>query len=89
MTAALDLFYLLVENVFGGVLLAGLGLIAMIILIAAVTRMSITLTILLVSLFAMTYSIGYIGGLAAMLFGVIAIYYFFSGLIKFVLSWNT
>ena len=46
MTAALDMFYLLVENVFGGVFLTGLGLVALIVLIAAVTRMSIILTIL-------------------------------------------
>jgi len=88
MVAALDLFYLLVENVFGGILLTGLGLVMAIILIAAVSRMSLILTIMLISLFVMTYSMGYIGGLAVMAFGIIAIYYFFSGVVRLWLAWS-
>ena len=84
MAASFDLFYLFVENVFGGVLLACLGFIALFVFIGMISKMSPQLLILLIGIFIVTVGIGFVGGAAAFLFGIIAIYYAFSGLINFV-----
>jgi len=89
MVAGFDLFYLFVENVFGGILISALGFVAFFVFIGMVTKMSPQLLIMLLGLFVMTFAIGYVGGLAAFLFGIIAILYAFQGLINFVNSGRT
>jgi len=79
-----DLVYLLVENVFGGFLLTGLGLVVLFGLIGMFTKMSYNLLIFLEGLFVMTYSIGYIGAFAAFVFSILAFYYFFTGINNFI-----
>jgi len=79
-----DLFYLLVENVFGGILITGVALVICFALIGMFTKMSAHLLISLLGLFVMTYSIGYIGALAVLVFGIFSIFYFFMGIINFL-----
>lgn len=83
---AFDLFYLFVEVVFGGILGAGLGLAAIIFLIGMIGRESFITNMMITSLFLMTFSIGYVGGLATLILGVFSLFYFFRGLINFISS---
>lgn len=81
--AAFDLFYLFVEMTFGGILAAGVGLAAIMFLIGMLGRVSFISNIMLVGFFLMTFSIGYVGGFATLIIGLLAIFYFFRGLINF------
>ncbi len=87
--AVFDLYYLLVETVFGSVFLSILGLSALYLVLGMFTRMSVQTIILTIGLFIMTISIGFIGGAAAFLFGIIALTYFFQGLINYILTMRT
>lgn len=84
--AAFDLFYLFVENVFGGILAAGIGIAAILFLIGMISKMSVFLNYMIVFLFIMSFAIGYVGGFATLALGVFALFYFFRGLINFVSS---
>ena len=86
MTAGLDLFYLFVENVFGSVIISGFAFVALFIFIGAISKMSPISIIFIVGLFVMTFAIGWIGGIAALIFGVIAFIYAFSALLNFINS---
>jgi len=81
-----DLYYLFAENIFGGILLSGFGIAAILYLIGMLGRMSFISNIMLVVFFLMTFAIGYVGGLATLIVGPIAIFYFFRGFINFVTS---
>jgi len=83
-STALDLYFLLVENIFGSVILAGLGLIMFFIVIGMIAKWSPTFMIFFVGLFIMTFTIGYVGSLGAVLFGIIALYYFYTGLVNLI-----
>jgi len=84
--AAFDLFYLFVENVFGGILVSGIGIAAILFLIGMLSKMSPFLNYMIVFIFLMTFSIGYVGGLATLTIGMFALFYFFRGLINFITS---
>lgn len=84
--AAFDLFYLFVEVVFGGVFVSGIGIAAILFLIGMLSKMSVFLNYMIVFLFLMTFSIGYVGGFATLVLGTFALLYFFRGLINFVTS---
>jgi len=84
--APFDLFYLLVENVFGSIFVSGIGIAAILFLIGMLSKMSALLNYMIVFLFLMTFSIGYVGGFATMILGSFALFYFFRGLINFVTS---
>lgn len=81
---ALDLYYLFVENVFGGIWIAGVGLAGFFILIGIVSGMSPELIIQLIGLFVMVYSIGIIGGIAAMFWFIFVAVYFMYGLLRLI-----
>jgi len=89
MVAGLDLFYLFVENVFGGVLISALGFIGLFILIGIASKMSVQSLVLLIGLFIMTFAVGYIGGLAVLIFGILALVYAFQGFINFINAGRT
>lgn len=76
---ALDLVYLLVEQTFGGILITAVGMILMFALIGMWSRMSPSTIMYFCLLFAATFAIGWIGGVAAFGFGVIAIFYLWNG----------
>jgi len=83
---AFDLFYLFVENVFGGVFIAGVGFVILFIFIGMYSRMSIPLLISIIGLFIVTYSIGAIGALAVFVVGLISILYFMYGIAKLFMA---
>lgn len=87
--AGFDLYYLFVENVFGGPLFATLGLTAIFIVLGMFSRMSFTLIIYLCSLFIMISLMGFVGSLAVFLFAVIAMFIFFAGLVKFITAMSS
>jgi len=82
--APLDLYYLLVENVFGSVLLSGLGLVIFFIIIGMICKMSPMTIIILVGYFVGVFSIGYIGEIGALLLFIPAFMWFMTGLGKFI-----
>lgn len=84
MASSFDLFYLFVEQVFGGLYIAGAGLAGLFFLIGVLSGMSFLTTSVIVGLFVMTYLIGCWGGAAAVIFGTIAITYFFYGMYHFL-----
>ena len=82
--ALFDLYFLLVENIFGSVLLSGLGLVILFIIMGFVCRMSPTTIIILNAYFIGVFSIGYIGELGALLLFIPAFMWFMTGLGKFI-----
>lgn len=79
-----DLFYLFVETVFGSIFLSGIGIAAILFLIGMLSKMSMVLNTMIVILFLMVFSIGYVGGFATLIVGTMALFYFFRGLINFI-----
>ena len=84
MVAGFDLFYLFVENVFGGILAAGVGIAGLLFLIGVLGRMSFISVTTIVGLFLLTFAVGYVGGFATLIVGTLAMFYFFRGLINFI-----
>lgn len=84
MAASFDLFYLFVEQVFGGIYIAGVGLAGLFFLIGVLSGLSFLTTSIVIGLFLMTYAIGCIGGVAAFIFGTLALVYAFYGILNFI-----
>lgn len=82
--ALLDLYFLLVEQTFGSVLLSGLGLVILFIIMGFICKMSPTTIIILNAYFIGIFSIGYIGELGALLLFIPAFMWFMTGLGKFI-----
>ena len=82
--ALFDLYGLFVENVFGSVLLSGVGLCILFILMGFMCKMSPTTIIILVGYFVGVFSIGYAGELGALLLFIPAFMWFITGLGKFI-----
>jgi len=84
MTAALDLFYLFVENVFGNFLFAVIGLSVLLGLMGMAGRMSLLLVFSVVVLFLMSMLIGFFGSVVAIMSFSFALIYFFWNLVSWV-----
>jgi len=65
MTGFINLYPLLVENTFGGLLFAGIGIAIIIIVIGMFAKMSQLLITTIVFAFLLAYGIGYVGALVA------------------------
>ena len=87
MTAMFDLYFLLVENLFGSVLLSGVGLTVLFIIMGMISRMSPTSIIILVGYFIAVFSIGYAGEIGAVLIFIFAFIYFAKGMLRFFMTW--
>ena len=61
--AFLNLYPLLVESLFGGLLLAGIGIAVTIVIIGMIARMSQMLLLTLLFTFILAYGMGYVGAL--------------------------
>lgn len=81
---AFDMVYLLVESVFGGLFISGIGIAAILFLIGMIGRESFITNIMIVTFFFMTFTIGYVGGFATFVLGMFSLFYFFRGLINFI-----
>jgi hypothetical protein len=84
--AVFDLYYILVEVLFGSILWAGLAMVVIYIIVASLLRMSPLLQIFILGFFAMTFGIGYGGSIFAVAGFILGFMYFASGLINAVLS---
>lgn len=76
---AFDLWYLLVENVFGSITLSILGLLATFTFICMISRISKLSMVLILSLFALSMLMVFFGGIAVFLFGLVALAWAFFG----------
>lgn len=84
-TAIFDLYYLFVENVFGSVLLSGIGFVILFGFMGFASKMSPTTVIILLTFFAGVFAIGYAGELAAVFLFIFSALYFTFALSKFIL----
>lgn len=85
MTAVFDLFYLFVENVFGGSLLfTVIGLMVLLALLCMFTKMSILLMSNIVIMFLLIMLIGFFGSIVGVLIFAFSAMYFFAALAKWI-----
>jgi len=82
--AVFDLYYLLVENVFGSVLFSGVGLAVAFSVMMLAAKMSPRTVVMLIIFFVGTFSIGYIGEFGALLVFLFCGFYFITSLGKFI-----
>lgn len=80
--AFLNLYPLLVETIFGSILLAGIGLMIFFVVIGMLTRMSQMLIITILFAFIIAYGIGYVGAIIAIPAFVFAATYLGYNIIK-------
>ena len=88
MVASFDLYYLLVENVFGSLALTGLGLAALFAIMGVASKMSSTSIIMVVGTFIMVFAVGSVGAYAAVPLFIAAVTYFGIGLLNFINSFR-
>jgi len=84
--ATWDLFGLLVEEIFGSLMIAGLAVILLIAIIGALSRMSIILISTICVLYMMMFFIAAYGGVTAVLIFFACSIYFVSSMIPWVVS---
>jgi hypothetical protein len=79
-----DLYYLLIENVFGGALIGILGLALCLFLIGLVSKMSPFIVYTMIAIFLTTMFMGFNGGLAVFLILIVSITYATIYFLKFL-----
>jgi len=79
---SLNLFDIFVNQVFGGLFLAYLGIMLILFAIAMVTRLSKTFMFYWLALYSLCMGVIVFGGLAAALFLILSGYYAYSGIYK-------
>ena len=84
----LDLYGLLVENVFGSILLSGIGILAFIVFIGMISRMSPVALIWICTLFIVVFGSGYVGALVAVPAFIAVLLYFGQALLNLVNSYR-
>lgn len=84
--AAFDMVFLFVEMTFGSIFLSGIGLAALFFFIGMIGRESFITNMMIVSFFLMTFAIGYVGGFATMILGLISIVYAFNAITSYITS---
>jgi hypothetical protein len=82
MPAMFDLYYLLVEQVFGSVLLSGAGIVIFLLVIGVLSRMSPLTMSMLIGFFIGVFAMGYVGDLAGILLFLGAGIYGITGLLR-------
>jgi len=83
-----DLFSLFVEQVFGNILLAGVGITAGFLLICVFGRMSYNSMLFLCGAFFMVFCMGYFGALAAVPVFIFAFIYFSHSVLNLINSYR-
>lgn len=79
---SVDLYYLLVENIFQSIFFSGVGMVIIFLLLGAIMRMSPLLMSFIIGLFVIAFGIGYGGSLFALLGFIGACFYFFSSVFR-------
>lgn len=85
-TEALNLWYLLVENVFGNLLLTYFGITAFFVFIAAISKMSKMSIWIFLIIWTMTFGIGWVGALASVPVFIFTFIYFIFALFNWFSS---
>jgi len=84
--AVFDLYYLLVEVIFGSILLAGFAMVVVFIIMGTLMKMSPLLQFFIIGLFLLTFGVGYGGAIIAVPAMIIGFIYFASGIIRLVVG---
>lgn len=84
----LDLYHMFVEQVFGSVIAAGVGLAFLFALVCVIGRVSYGSIIFLVGTFIMVYFMGFLGALAAVPIFIGSFIYFVSGILNLINSYR-
>ena len=84
--AIFDLYYVLVESIFGSILWAGVAVAVMFIILMVLLRMSPLLQIFIIGMFAITFGIGYGGSIFAVGGFIFGFMYFVVGLYNALLA---
>lgn len=79
---AFDMVYLLVENVFGGWWITMFGMVIFFVIIGMLAKMNPMTLVYFNILFITAFAIGMIGGIAALITGILCLVYFFYGLLR-------
>jgi hypothetical protein len=79
-----DLYYLFVENIFGGFWWAMFGFILVWVILGMISRMSVTLLVLLIGLWVMVNLIGAVGWIAVLVFFVGSVLWVIAGVSRLV-----
>ena len=82
----LDLYYLLVESVFGSVFLSMFGILLIIFVTGILGRMDVKSILMISIIFIGVFMCGYVGALAVLPLFLFAIYYFISGAINWFMN---
>ena len=83
-TSSLDLFGLFVENVFGNLLFAIIGIAVVYAIICMMARMSFLMTSAVIILFLLCMTIGLFGSMIAIIVFVFSAIFFFSAVIPWI-----
>ena len=81
---SVDLYYLLVENVFQSIFFSGVGMVIVFLLLGALMRMSPLTMSFIIGLFIIAFGIGYGGSLFAVFGFMGASFYFFSSVFRLI-----
>ncbi len=79
-----DLWYVMVEVVFGSVWLSGIAVIAMMLIIGAISKMSFVLISVLIIAFALVFFVNYYGTAILMIAYLFAMIYFGMAMWNFI-----
>ena len=82
--AVFDMYYLLVEVLFGSVLWAALAMIVVQIIVMSLLRVSALMQLFLLGFFLLTMGIGYGGAIIAVAGLILGLTYFFGSVILFI-----
>ena len=80
-----DLYFLLVEVLFGGVLIAGIAVAGILTIICLLGKMSLPTIIVWIMFYIMVFTIMYLGAFALVLFFILGFTYFSSAIIQLLI----
>lgn len=79
-----DVYGLLVENLFGSIIVSAIAMLIYILIVSLICRMSTTLILFWIALYILVFSAGYIGGLALVIGTIGGGVYFALALLRLV-----
>lgn len=86
-TEIFDLYYLLVEKIFGSIIGSYLGLAIVFVIMGFLTRMSPQLILTLILMFSLVMGIGYAGAIVAIPIFIASFIYFSFNMVQFIRRW--
>lgn len=80
----IDIYYVLVEVIFGSIFWSGLAILAVLFLVGILTRMSFLSIIFITGLFAITFFSGYYDSLVMLIAFILSALWMISGIMNFI-----